>query len=53
MLLHIGDASGHSKALIEMYNVNVVSMPANKMSILEPMDLRVISTFSLFKKYIS
>ena len=36
---------GHPRIIIEMYEINIVFMPANTTSILKPMNQEVISTF--------
>ena len=45
----IDNASGHPSTLIEMYDqINVVSLPANATSILQPIDQEVISTMKSY-----
>ena len=39
------NAPGHPRIIIEMYEINIVFMPANTTSIVRPMNQEVISTF--------
>ena len=39
------NAPGHPRIIIEMYEINIVFMPAKTTSILQPMNQEVISNF--------
>ena len=49
MSVLIDNALGHPRTLIEMYSeINVVFMPANTASVLQPMNQGAISTFKFY-----
>ena len=48
ILLLVDNASGHPRILMEMYETDVVYTATDTTSILQPMDLEVISTFKSY-----